>query len=115
MYVQIGRGPANGGDGAQIGDNDRVRAQRLQHPRVVAQRVDLRIGGEGVDRDVQPAVQRVGFADGLGEIVHGKAHAARAQLHLRPADVHRVRAEAQRRAQALQIARRGEQLQLIHV
>ncbi len=82
---QMRAGFANGRNRAQIGHDDRVRAERLERLRIVRKRFNIAIVGECIDRDIYAAIQRMGLANRLGETFHRKADLTGAQLHLRSA------------------------------
>ena len=102
------------GDGAQIGDDDRVRADVVQLPGVIAQPVDLAVFREAVDGDVQLFAQRVGIRRRLFELFKGERRSFRAQLHQRAAAVDGVRAEVQGGFQRFH-APRGSQQFHVHI
>ena len=110
VNLQLRRGQPQRADQAQVGHDRRVHAQRMQRASVIGGGVHVGVAREGVDRDVDALPGGVHRLYGLRQGLHVEAHAPGAQLEHRPADVHRVRTEAQRGGKALGIARRGKQL-----
>ena len=111
---KVRRGFANGGNRAEVGDDHRVGSERFERLRVIRQRVDIAVVGECVDRDIYAAVHGMRFANRLREVFHRKTDLTGAQLHLRAAEIDRVRAETQRRAHALEVAGGGEKFKIRH-
>ena len=111
---KVRRGFANGGNRAEVGDDHRVGSEGFERLRVIRQRVNIAVVGECVDRDIYAAAHGMRFANRLREVFHRKTDLTGAQLHLRAAEIDRVRAETQRRAHALEVAGGGEKFKIRH-
>ena len=105
---QTGRGAPCARQRARVGDEGGVRADLLQKRKIPAQPRKVRIAREDIDGDVDFPALPVRAGDGGGELLFREVVGKGAQRKLLAAQVHRIRAEIQRRLQFFKVPRRGE-------
>ena len=109
MHVDVRGNGLAGIQHAQVGHDEGIHTGLGGLLDGVRQAVGFLIGGQGVHGQVDLAAPGMGIDDTLGELLRRKVGRCRPHAELRQAAVNGIGTVVDGIAQALQIARRGEQ------